>query len=400
MLQNATTLLSIAELPMAEAGQLLLVSAAAFAIITLIASTYRFHRMIEFSEDELDTVEDCNNFFFVQVTRYLSKINRVSNGFGLFIVRFTTDAPDRRAVQEAVLRRLNSVIRNAEDKACLFQEDCAGAVIDTPADRVQQVARRLARDLQTQFQDEPRVVSWRAGAAAFPMHGLTTRDMIDSALDAIDNGLPENDLPLRMAPDPENNDDTVPQEIGELSKEDKSSSLDPLTGVLKSKSVPSYMRKYLFEIRRKKEPAAVLCIGISRIDRIIELHDESAGDVVIAGVADLLKNLTRDCDLIGRLTRDAFLILAPCSLEQGELISRRLRNAVQQAVFMHNGRRIKTAVRIGITAHPEHGRNLRDLFGGAHRALAVLRGWDTDACLIYDPRQHGNLNDPVPGQTS
>ena len=64
------------QLPMAEAGQLLLVMGISFAIITLIASTSRFHKMIQFGEDELISIKDCNDFFFIQVTRYLSKINR------------------------------------------------------------------------------------------------------------------------------------------------------------------------------------------------------------------------------------------------------------------------------------------------------------------------------------
>ena len=29
-----------------------------------------------------------------------------------------------------------------------------------------------------------------------------------------------------------------------------------------------------------------------------------------------------------------------------------------------------------------------DLFSGAYRALEVIRGWNTTACLVYDPAQH------------
>ena len=83
---------SIAQLPLAQAGQLLLVVGISFVILTVISSTYRFHIMIQLSEEALTTVEDCNDFFFVQVTRYLSKINRTSSGFGVFVVQFLAEA--------------------------------------------------------------------------------------------------------------------------------------------------------------------------------------------------------------------------------------------------------------------------------------------------------------------
>jgi GGDEF domain-containing protein len=66
----------------------------------------------------------------------------------------------------------------------------------------------------------------------------------------------------------------------------------------------------------------------------------------------------------------------------------RLREAVQKELFLSAGKRIKTSLSIGITAYPEHGRTLRDLFRGAYRALEVVRSWNTSSCLIYDPAQH------------
>jgi len=132
----------------------------------------------------------------------------------------------------------------------------------------------------------------------------------------------------------------------------------------------------------------VLCVGINRIDNIISLHGEEAADAVIAGVSKILQQLTRNCDLIGRYHRDDFLILATCSLEQGEMIGLRVREAVQKNVFLFEGKPIKTSIAIGITGHPEHGKNLRDLFRGAYGALEIVRGWNTSSCLVYDPAQH------------
>lgn len=377
------------QLPLAQAGQLLFVTGISFAVITLISSTCRFHRMIQLSEEALITAEDCNDFFFIQVTRYLSKINRVSSGFGVFIAQFHTEAQDRRHMQEELLSILKKNVRNADDKVCLFRDDCVAAIIDTEESNVPAMAQRMMNDLKKAFAAIPSVNAFRAGVSSFPVHGISTQQIIDTATGALETVSFGSPLPLCVAPSPAGTEGKDPDaEPGALSREDKNTVLDPLTGVLSPAVIGSYMRKYLSEIRHKKQPAALLCVGINRVDQIIKLHGEEAADSVIAGVGQVLQSLTRDCDLIGRYHRDDFLVLAPCTLQQGEMIAIRLRDAVQKEVFMFSGKRIKTAVSVGITAHPEHGRNLRDLFRGAYRALEVIRGWDTTACLVYDPAQH------------
>ena len=375
---------------MAEAGQLLLVIGISFAIITLISSTARFHKMIQLGEDALTSVDDCNDFFFVQVTRYLSKINRASSGFIIFIIQFRSDQPELRPVQEQMLQGLKHIIREDCDKACLFREDCVAALIDTEEEKTEIMASRMASELQRLVDSLPNISAFRAGVSSFPLHGQHSQLVIDAASEALAQADFESAHPIRIAPDPEFEDEEIetPEQIGEISREDKNSALDPLTGVLKPAAVGSYFRKYLLEIRRRKGSAAVLCIGINRIDNIINLHGEDAADAVTAGVAKIIQQLTRDCDLIGRYHRDDFLVLATCTLEQGEMIGLRIREAVQKEIFKFEGKSIKTSIAIGITGHPEHGKNLRDLFRGAYGALKIVREWNTSSCLVYDPAQH------------
>ena len=390
MLCSILQLSLIAQLPLAQAGQLLLVIVVSFAVITLISSTYRFHRMMLAGEDSLKTVQDCNDFFFMQVSRYLSKINRVSSGFGVLIVQFDTEEPDKRQVQRELLAVLRNTIRHTSDKACLFRDDCVAAIIDIEEKNVPSAARHVMVNLKKTAASISGVRAVRAGVSSFPLHGLHAQVLVDSATQALETVDFDNPLPLSIAtaPDVEKEIESQPEDIGELSKQNKNAALDPLTGVLRPEVIGSYIRKYLADIRQKKGQAALLCVGINRIDHIIRLHGEEAADDVIAGVGKLLQKLTRDCDLIGRYHRDDFLILTACTLKQGEIIATRLREAIQKAVFLSGGKQIKTAISIGITAHPEHGRTLGDLFSGAYRALEVIRGWETTASLVYDPAQH------------
>lgn len=385
--------ITLAQLPVTQAGQLLLVTVIAFAIITLICSTVRFHKLIQFSEEDLKSANDCNDFFFIQVTRYLSKINRESSGFGIIIAQFQSTSSDLRLQQEQLLANLKQIIRNECDKACLFNNNCVAAIVDTEEENVEVVATQITRKLKASISSIPEITAIRVGASSFPTYGLTTRELIDCAADTVEQASYDAELPLKIAESPQETEDAPEEEaIGELSKKDKNSSLDPLTGVLKPDVLASYMRKYLSEIRQKKKPAAVLSICVNRIDNIIALNGEEAANTVIAGVSEVIQRLTRDSDLIGRYGKTEFLVLAPCTLEQGEMIAIRLREAVQKETFTFNGRRLKTSISAGISGHPEHGRTLRDLFNASLAALDTIRHWETSTSLIYDPAQHSQKN--------
>lgn len=390
MLSSYSLFAFMSKLPVADAGQLLLVTGIAFAIITLIASTYRFHSMIQLDKGDLLTVEDCNNFFFINVTRYLSKINRVSPGFGVMCIQLQSETRPLRPAQEDLMNLLNGLIREECDKACLFREDCVALIIDTEEDRVVQAAERIAQELSEKISKIPAITAFRTGVSAFPMNGLSSQAIIDAATTAMDNSRFGLNGSVDAAPPSEDVDlpEKEQEETRELTQEDKRSAIDSLTGVLKAEVIGSYMRKYLAEIRMKKNPASVLCVGINQIDNITLLQGEDAANAVIAGVAGVIKQLTRESDLIGRYQRDDFLVLAPCSMEQGERIAVRLREAVQKEVILFNGRPIRTTISVGVSSHPEHGRTLRELFAGAHTALDVIRGWNTSSCLVYDPSKH------------
>ena len=382
------------QLPLAEAGQLFVVIGISFAIIILICSTARFHKMIQMGEDELTSSEDRNNFFFIQVTRYLSKINRTSSGFVVFIAQLRTDQSDPDIAQNQLLQTLKKIVREDDDKVSLFRDDCVAAIIDAEENRAADVTERMIQELKQLTNNLPDISAVRAGVSSFPLHGLKTQQIIDVASDALEQADFDSEHPIHIAPAPKGETETeaegnaASEEVGELSRKDKNAALDPLTGVIKPTSIGSYFRKYLLEIRRKKKSASMLCIGVNRIDNILDLQGEAAADAILAGVSEILQKMTRDSDLIGRYHRDDFVVLAPCSLEQGEMIALRIREAVQAKIFLFEGTPIKTSVAIGITAHPEHGRTLRDLFEGAHAALQVLRGWNTSSCLVYDPAQH------------
>ena len=376
------------QLPLAQAGQLLLVVGVSFVLITLLCSIYRFNKMMELSEDELSTPQELDNFFVVQVTRYFSKIHRESSGFGLLIIQIQTDAPDQQEAQKEVLNYLKGTSRGIFDTVCLYRTDCIALIVDTEEDKVNAIITRIVQELHANIETLP-ITALRAGTSSFPTNGHSSQAIINSATASLESASFDMLSPLHIVntEDPDSSEEAS-KETDEIETEHIDSSIDKLTGVLKPKVIASYMRKYLAELRQKKGFATLLCVGINRIDQITDLQGEEAADAVTAQVSQLMQKLTRDDDLIGRYYGNDFLVLAPCPLDQGEMLAIRLREAVQKEIILFNGRRIKTSVSIGIAAHPEHGRTLRDLFNGAFAAFETLREWETSSCLTFDPSKH------------
>ncbi len=384
-------LLFVMELPLSEVGQLLLVTGISFTLITLIASASRFHHLIQIDETKLPDTESCDRLFQIQISRYLSRINRISSGFSIAIIRLETDPTDLRTRQEKALKKLKNLLRNDTDKACLLHTDCIAAIFDAEEENADAIAQRIRNETPKLISSLSGVTSFHAGIATFPTHALNSIQLIEAAESALEQARAKGSGAVEFATLPEEGEETEEpkvEKVGELTKEDKNASLDPLTGVLKPKVIGSYFRKYLLEIRRKKKPVSLFFIELNKPENLKKIHGESSVDAAIQGVSELLKTLCREYDLIGRIDHHHFLIMAPCALEHAEPIAIRLRDAVRDTRIPFEGKNITTSIRIGLSGHPEHGNNLRELSRGAQAALNEARHMEASACIVYDPEKH------------
>jgi diguanylate cyclase (GGDEF)-like protein len=171
----------------------------------------------------------------------------------------------------------------------------------------------------------------------------------------------------------------------------KNSMLDELTGVLKPSAVSAFMQRAMSELRRKKQKAALFCIGLNNMEHIARFHGQEAANDVMAGVSKVLQDHLRADDLIGRHERYAYLVLAECSLEEAEIIGKRITTLVQNAVFKSEQKKLKTTITLGVATYPDHGRNLHHLYLAGQKVLDHSRANDIRAYAVYDPELHDKV---------
>ncbi len=404
----------IAALPDLLPGTLSVVVAVvvSFVVITGIASYYRFQHIVLQSEDTQPEDMDisASNILRIQLARFLAGCSRRGTSFSLALIREDDPAVEVR-IGSTFIEAIKGAARH-DDITCIFDGQTAALLAEfEPEDSeaiLTRITRAVARDCP-----EISVKSLRVGISSYPGHGLSGKELIESAGKGLEQ---TNELQPIFIPEiidheeeDENTKEDAPADEEVSSEEDaksgidaeqhssgwmsrrKSAMLDELTGVLKPSSISAYMQRMMSDLRHKKAKASLFCIGVNNMEQIARFHGEEVADDILAEISKILQENVRSDDLIGRHEKYAFLILAQVSLKDAEIIGKRVSTIIQQREIITRTKRLKTTVTLGVAAYPEHGRNLHALYKAGQKVLDHSRANDIRAYAVYDPEIHDSM---------
>ena len=173
---------------------------------------------------------------------------------------------------------------------------------------------------------------------------------------------------------------------------------DSVTQLNNRRLLNLYLKEEVNRAERHNQPLSVLLFDLDLFKRINDTYGHNAGDEVLHGVAQLLRQIVRTSDPFGRWGGDEFLCLATNTTgEKAVELAERLRDAVQQHNFGMAG---KVTASFGVTSYqkgdkPETLIRRADLglykakAGGRNRVEAVRAG-------ITLPLFEGEKPYPVP----
>jgi diguanylate cyclase (GGDEF)-like protein len=382
-------------------------TAVSFAVIVLIASYYRFQHIVELAEDT-DPEEmgaTAIDILRVQLARYLAGCARRNTSFSLSLIRVDNLGMEVR-MDSPVVEAVKRAVRH-DDITCVFDGQTLALLTEAePEDSESMLARvvdAVSADLSDLSADRLRV-----GIASYPGHGLSGKELLRISAESLEEADARRPIVMPEIVDPEAEDEeaegaegapegeaVAEEEVDKGSKgwkgRRKSAMLDPLTGVLKPSAVSAYMQRLMSDLRHKKKKMCLFCIGVNNMEHIARFHGEEAADDVLVGVSAVLQGNVRADDLIGRHEKHAFLILVQASLENAEIIGRRISTLVQRNEVVSGTKKIKTTITLGVAAYPEHGRNLHHLYRAGQKVLDHSRENDIRAYAVYDPEIHDSM---------
>ncbi len=389
-----------------------------FVTITLIASYYRFQNIVQLAEEKNPEEMGASpeDILRVQLARYLAGCARRGTSFTIALIR--VGHPDIQVRMDTPVVETIKMAARHDDVTCVYDEQTAVLIAESEPEDALSILGRVLGQVEKSC-EEIAAEHLRVGLASYPGHGLSGKELLEVASEGLSQAseespmvMPEivdvddeeeDEIPAEAEPEEVHDEgyeaDLLDDEEGEADDKTakgwkerrKNSMLDELTGVLKPSAVSAFMQRSMSEIRRKKQRAALFCVGVNNMDHISRFHGEDAADAVMAGVSEVLQANLRADDLIGRHEKYAFLVLAECSIKEAEVIGKRVTTLVQHSEFLSGNLKLRTTITLGVATYPEHGRNLHHLYTAGQKVLDHSRENDIRAYAVFDPEIHDKV---------
>ncbi|HHJ13433.1 MAG TPA: EAL domain-containing protein [Gammaproteobacteria bacterium] len=159
---------------------------------------------------------------------------------------------------------------------------------------------------------------------------------------------------------------------------------DQLTGLSNRRC---FLQDLSHEIRRMedaRQSGVLLLIDIDHLKLVNDTAGHAAGDQIIVQVAGLLKRMSRDQDLLARISGDEFAI-AYSAMDEALGIDKagELLNRISQLKPRHAGRSMNISASIGLVSFPVQGRAPVELLAKADAAMSVAKGAGRNCVRTY-----------------
>jgi diguanylate cyclase (GGDEF)-like protein len=167
---------------------------------------------------------------------------------------------------------------------------------------------------------------------------------------------------------------------------------DPLTDLYNRRHMEDSLEREISRAERKEAPLSLAMLDLDNFKDFNDQHGHSAGDKVLAEVAEVLRNAVRQGDIVSRYGGEEFVVVLPeTRLEIAEKRARQIRRQIGQLSIRHDGECLPTVTAtIGVAAYPEDAQSPEGLLEAADAAL--YRGKDAGrdrVCVAADVETNG-----------
>ncbi len=152
-----------------------------------------------------------------------------------------------------------------------------------------------------------------------------------------------------------------------------------------------YLRAFLDEENIDKYQ--ILMIDIDYFKKINDNYGHKAGDVVLAGFADVTRQTIRDGDIFFRYGGEEFLVFVETNenMDIAEQIANRIKDRVEETKFIFEDRVIQITVSIGINKYPKNFKSIDQAIKYADEMLYLAKR-DGRNCIRMEQKDKNSLN--------
>jgi len=157
---------------------------------------------------------------------------------------------------------------------------------------------------------------------------------------------------------------------------------DSLTGLYNHRAFHERLRRALANASRSHDAVSVLMLDIDDFKRVNDIYGHGAGDEILRGLAETLKDSVRTSDAVYRLGGEEFaIVITSRSPQNAEQLARRVVDRVESTDFDPAGR---ITISVGLARGPEHAMNPRELIACAEAAMMSAKARGKNQIVLYD----------------
>lgn len=151
------------------------------------------------------------------------------------------------------------------------------------------------------------------------------------------------------------------------------SATDELTSLYNRRAFTALVDACLDKTRAAHATGALLVIDVDHFKAVNDSFGHDRGDEALQVIADAIRSVVREADIVGRLGGEEFCVFLPAGgYEAASRIGERIRTAVHAAPFAPEGRRHALSVSVGGAVFEEDA-SFSDLYRQADRTLYAAK---------------------------
>lgn len=139
----------------------------------------------------------------------------------------------------------------------------------------------------------------------------------------------------------------IKNKLLEESKELKEAACtDFLTGLLNRRHIDQVLKNLFND--RNQDTSSLLLMDLDYFKKINDTYGHDQGDIVLKGIAKILKNSIRNSDTVARYGGEEFIAILPSASKKAAFsIAERIRINIEQKIFNLNGQEVHITISIG-----------------------------------------------------
>lgn len=148
-------------------------------------------------------------------------------------------------------------------------------------------------------------------------------------------------------------------------------------------------QRILARVRMDNQQAALLLGDIDDFRKVNNTYGHQTGDIVLANVANLMKEVVGGSGIVGRWGGEEFVVLLPnVSERQAMETAEEIRRRVEQSVFTSDeGQDVHATISTGVAIFPRDGGDFPWLHKQADRAAYLAKRMGKNRVCLYEDRK-------------